>query len=255
MKNVLRRVKICIKFILAATLGRLLNIFYKFNCPLVLCYHGISNSTFNDINNITLEQFIYQVNLLKCLNYEFVSLSEFEKYLYLNKLNKKHCLITFDDAPSSFLRAARYLAKENIPFAVFICTRYANSENGYWCNWEIFKEIEEKMAVEFGSHSSNHHRMDKININDAFNDIMISFLEIKGKLKKTTNSFAFPYGKFSKELLSKLKENGIKPIFLTDVRKGDKYLANYCAFRRISVDYHDSKKSFLYKIKGYYRFL
>ena len=255
MQNIVIRVKVSIKFILAATLGRLANIICKFNSPLILCYHGISTLCFNNINDITLGQFITQIKLLKHLNYEFISLREFEQYLNLNKLSKNYCLITFDDVPSSFMHAARYLARENIPFAVFICTNYAESKLGYWCNWETLKEIEENMSVEFGSHNKHHHRLDKININDACNEVKQSLLEIKSQLKKTTNSFAFPYGKFSKKLLAELKEIDIRPIFLTDVRKGDQYLSKYYAFRRISVDYFDSKKSFLYKIRGYYRFL
>jgi len=68
-------------------------------------------------------------------------------------------------------------------------------------------------------------------------------------------AFAFPYGAFNLNLLEELNKSKIYPLLLTDTLMRTETIRKYNAFRRISVGLYDSKKIFISKINGRYRFL
>jgi len=169
-----------IKFVLAQSLGTLINKVVPFDEPLILNYHGISlnNQNASDINDVKYEDFMAQIRMLQILGFKFLSLSEFIELYNKGELTSSHCLITFDDVPLSFLSAAKFLAFNNIPFAVFICVAYANSKNKYWCTWEDLKKVEAFSKAEFGSHSIYHRRLPKVKLADTLKEIEQSFDDI-----------------------------------------------------------------------------
>ena len=247
--------KFITKKLLALSLGRVFNYLYPRELPIILNYHGIADRIINgSIFDVEYKEFISQIHYLASLNFRFISLSKLI-YLLKNKgLESNYCLITFDDCPHSFLKGAEYLTKLNIPFAAFICYDYAE-KNGNWCDWNILREIEEYMPIEYGSHGIFHRRFDKLAVFEACKEIKESFVIMKKYLKKVTRTISLPYGKYSVELLENINKIGIDAIFLTDVRKKDKKLLKYSAFPRIPIDKRDTQKTFIYKIKGYYNYL
>jgi len=179
--------KFITKKLLALSLGRVFNYLYPRELPIILNYHGIADRIINgSIFDVEYKEFISQIHYLASLNFRFISLSKLI-YLLKNKgLESNYCLITFDDCPHSFLKGAEYLTKLNIPFAAFICYDYAE-KNGNWCDWNILREIEEYMPIEYGSHGIFHRRyiinrdpkIDLINKIKNFLNLIYSYLNFR----------------------------------------------------------------------------
>jgi len=166
-----------IKYMLSQTLGMLINMAIPFEEPLILNYHGICLNEENprDINDVRYKDFTVQIKLLQALGYKFLSLTEFSEAYKESRLTPAACMITFDDVPRSFIKAAEYLSRDNIPFVVFVCVAHANSDNGNWCRWDDLRKVASFSKAEFGSHSVYHRRLSKVNLEDASKEIEESF--------------------------------------------------------------------------------
>ncbi len=251
------RIKQYTKDILATTVGTMLNVVFSFEEPLVLNYHGITDVDDFDmkyVNDVRYRDFVKQITILRELKYNIVSLNEFIHLSEDGELTASHCLITFDDVPASFCKAADYLISQNLPFAVFVCSDYANKGKPNWAGWDLLKNIDKTGMVGFGTHSTSHPNMKELDVNSVHNEIEKSMKIVKSNLVHVNDVFAFPYGQYSRSLIDTTRKVGIDFVFLTDCKLGRQTLARLSAFRRIPIGSYDSERIFMKKIRGKYRY-
>ena len=137
--------------------------------------------------------------------YNFLNPEDFDKNFFKVKKNKK-ILITIDDGFSSFYENAwPYLKEKKIPFILFISTE-AIGKNGYM-NWEQIKEIEKESFAFIGNHSHSHEYLLEFGIDEFKNDILKSIGIFKKNLGYNPIYFSYPFGEFSLEQTSFIKEH------------------------------------------------
>ena len=137
--------------------------------------------------------------------YNFLNPEDFDKNFFKVKKNKK-ILITIDDGFSSFYENAwPYLKEKKIPFILFISTE-AIGKNGYM-NWKQIKEIEKESFAFIGNHSHSHKYLLEFGIDKFKNDILKSIEIFKKNLGYNPIYFSYPFGEFSLEQTSFIKEH------------------------------------------------
>jgi len=156
-------------------------------------YHRFEENKYPS-TNIRLDDFKSHINVIKELNFEFISYEQFNKYINTKDSNKK-ILLTIDDGFSSFYKNAwPILKKEKIPFIIFINTESIGSY-GYM-SWEEIKEISEFDFVHIGNHSHSHEYLVDKSDDEIKKDIKISMKLFEEKLNHKTKFFAYPFGEY-----------------------------------------------------------
>ncbi len=156
-------------------------------------YHRFEENKYPS-TNIKIADFKSHINIIKELNFEFISHKQFKSYID-KKDNKKKILLTIDDGFSSFYKNAWPVLKKNkIPFIIFINTESIGS-NGYM-SWEEIKEISEFDFVHIGNHSHTHDYLVDKTDQEIKEDIITSIKIFQKKLNHKTEFFAYPFGEY-----------------------------------------------------------
>ncbi|MEF3280194.1 MAG: polysaccharide deacetylase family protein [Elusimicrobiota bacterium] len=174
----------------------------------VLVYHKIGyppkDSKLKELW-VTPERFEKHILWLKKNGYKAIVFSELLDYYKNNKPVDNIVLITFDDGYENNYRYAypilkKYDSKGNI-FVVYNTIGnvniWHNPETEAWQNMatkEMLIEMSESGVIEFGAHTMNHPRLEKIPLEDAAWEIRESKKQLENLLGKEIISFAYPYG-------------------------------------------------------------
>ena len=177
---------------------------------IVLMYHRFEENKYPS-TNIKIADFIKQIDLIKKNDFKFVNAKDFEKVL-LNHKSEKKILLTIDDAFKSFYdQAWPILKKYEIPFILFVNTREVGS-NGYM-NWQQIIEISKEKFVHIGNHSYSHeYLIDKKN-EEIISDLNLAIAGLKKKLGYNSPFFSYPFGEYSKNFKTIVKDLGFKYAF------------------------------------------
>jgi peptidoglycan/xylan/chitin deacetylase (PgdA/CDA1 family) len=177
---------------------------------IVLMYHRFEENKYPS-TNIKIADFIKHIDLAKKNGFIFIKADDFENHLAKNK-NQKKILLTIDDAFKSFYdQAWPILKNKKIPFILFVNTREIGS-NGYM-SWEQIKEISKEKFVHIGNHSYSHdYLIDKAN-NEIINDINLAIRDFKKNLGYNSPFFSYPFGEYSNNFKSIIKNFGFQYAF------------------------------------------
>lgn len=157
----------------------------------------------------TEETFEKQIKGLKELGYHFISYEDLVQYKEGNKpLYKNSCLLTFDDGCDDvYYNAYPIMKKYEVPFTMFVITDSIERDGSV--TWEQLKEMQDSGLGLIASHSTMHIEFDKLTPEETLQDVELSYEIIEEKLgKQKIKVFAYPYGLYKDEQLSKLSENG-----------------------------------------------
>jgi peptidoglycan/xylan/chitin deacetylase (PgdA/CDA1 family) len=177
---------------------------------IVLMYHRFEENKYPS-TNIRINNFIEHLNLIKENQFEFVNPNHFEKTL-LKEKNEKKILLTIDDGFKSFYEHAWPILKEQeIPFVLFVSTREVGS-NGYM-NWTQIAEIAKEKFVHIGNHSFSHEYLVDQTNEDIIYDINRSITDFKNNLGYNTPFFSYPFGEYSNNFKTIVKDLGFKYAF------------------------------------------
>lgn len=179
----------------------------------VLGYHGVlpkEKNTSNDPLIIDAELFEKQLKFLKRMNYDTMTLDEFNCWKK-GKCEKKHksVLITFDDGyQNNYEYAFELLKKYEMNAVVFCVGDHIFSNNEIFMDLETIKESVDKYPnIEFASHSYNlHHRGDR-GYESVTKDINLMKKVIE------TKYYAYPYGEHNPGYIKALMDNGYELTF------------------------------------------
>ncbi|MGD9678471.1 MAG: polysaccharide deacetylase family protein [Vulcanibacillus sp.] len=218
----------------------------------VLMYHHI-DPTFKSSATIPPELFEEQINYLVSKGYNFISMSQFEDYLYKNaEIPKNSVLITFDDGYRSYFEYAYPVLKEyNISSTNFVIGEWIDKESGLSrLTSSDMIELANDSIVDLQSHSYLLHKKTaelkpylttNISIGGVYETQVEYYNRIKSDLEKNKNdieavttdkvySFAYPYGAYNISSINALKETGHTLAFTINKgiinRKSNPYLLN-----------------------------
>lgn len=178
----------------------------------IFVYHDIvknESEVVYDYMQTTKDVFENQINGLKNLGYEFISYEQLQKYKNNEiQLNKKSCLLTFDDGYKGVYENAYPIAKKyNIPFTMFIIT-----DNMYMdsvISWDNAKEMQDSGLVTIASHSTNHPEFTSLSVEEAVNNVNDTYKRIEENLgEQQVKIFTYPYGLHTEEQNDALWKEG-----------------------------------------------
>lgn len=179
----------------------------------ILSYHSIANDGWRF--SIDYDQFIRQVDYL--LKYfEPVNLDD----IYLFTCGKKSSVkssfaITFDDGYRDILKLKNYFRKKGIRPAFFILSDHAKANRKELGTHREFLNKEEiKSLVNdgwiLGCHSATHSDFSTLSREEVYKEVIGSKKQLEKELGCDVNYFAYPKGRYSKEILDLVKKAGYK---------------------------------------------
>ena len=109
------------------------NLYSQDKSIIALMYHRFDDNRYPS-TSISKENFLNQINYLKSEQFNFLPLSDLVSFFQGDSnLPDKSIFITIDDGYKSFFENGfPILKKENIPFTVFISTKFVSSSYGMW---------------------------------------------------------------------------------------------------------------------------
>jgi len=235
-----------------------------FNClqyrkVLVLAYHRVLPEA-QDTLAVSTEQFTRQINFLRRKKYLFLNAETFYRRFVAGTepLNRKVCLLTFDDGYRDNLQyALPVLRKYKIPATVFVTVnKIGGKEPYYWdlknhtefnrddlpLNWPELKRLQ-KAGWTIGSHTLAHYELTRLSADEAARELTLSKTILEKKLGVRVNTVCYPRGAADERTLELARAAGYKLGFRTNARAG-----GFLAFPRVGVYAHDNFLRFLLKL-------
>lgn len=175
-------------------------------------YHDIVDNESQikyDYMQTTKDTFENQIVGLRNLGYKFITYEDLKKFKNNEiELNKKSCILTFDDGYEGVYKNVFPIAKKyNIPFTAFIITK--NMGNTGVFTWEEAKEMQDSGLVTIASHSIDHPEFTKLTTEEAVKNVNDSYKIIEEKLgEQKTKIFTYPYGLYTEEQINELEKEG-----------------------------------------------
>lgn len=194
----------------------------------VLCYHQFTSWDEEDakdkkrknIFSISAKKFEEHLKFLKDNGYNVISMKKFLSYLDgVDSLPDNSVIITIDDGyRSAYDIAFPLLKKYGFPATIYIYSVFFGGRNNL--NKNIIKEML-KYNIDVGSHSWTHPVLTKRKRSWS-DEEYLAFLEkevikskifLESKLKIPVETFAYPYGLYSKEVCYIVKKAGYRAAF------------------------------------------
>ena len=173
-------------------------------------YHRFEENKYPS-TNIKIADFIKHLNLIKKNQIKFINPNDFETSL-LNKKKERKILLTIDDGFKSFYdQAWPILKKEKIPFILFVNTREVGTK-GYM-DWDQIKEVSKEKYVHIGNHSYSHEYLVDMKNQEIIEDINIALSDFKNNLGYNSPFFSYPFGEYSNNFKTIVKNLGFKYAF------------------------------------------
>jgi peptidoglycan/xylan/chitin deacetylase (PgdA/CDA1 family) len=159
----------------------------------ILCYHSVDEPEMG-VNDVSERRFREQIELALERGYRFVAPSQIAR----GEGSERDLAITFDDGRKSMTtHAARILAEYNIPWTLFIVTRWTEqketSPDSPIVSWKDIEALRSS-GVEIGSHSQTHPDFGRIEDDQLADELIGSRRIIEKRLGFSPTSFAIPLG-------------------------------------------------------------
>ena len=185
----------------------------------VFVYHR-----FGDLNypstNIPLSRFREHLEILREENFAVLTLGEVvDRLLNGTPLPERCAVLTVDDAYRSFLTGAFPLLREfGVSATLFVSTDTVGGND--YLDWSELQTLQ-SMGIEIGNHSSSHSYLVNHKNSESRtewrdrvrDDIERAQKLITHHLGETPELFAYPYGEYSNDLISIVKQLGFKAAF------------------------------------------
>lgn len=159
----------------------------------------------------------------------------------------KSVVITFDDDYFSMYRILLPIVKEyKCPVTLFVYTDGISNPGKGGLDWKMLREMD-KNGIDIQCHSISHKDLSAVEINVTYSsgktlyeELYISKAVMEKNLGKSISYFAFPYGRYSLELLEFAKYAGYEKVFSTDYGPNIITRDNFCLRRHhIKNSYSD----------------
>ncbi len=185
-------------------------------CAVILQYHHVSDST-PTITSISPTLFEKHLNIIEKNNFQVWSLPKIVQFLKRQKdLPNNVVAITFDDAfLNIYDNAFPKLQARNWPFTLFVSTQPIDEKNRSYMSWDQLREMTSHGGT-IANHTHSHVHLVRQRIDetlDAWRDRTrweISHAEkrLSAELGERPKYLAYPYGEFTAEIETIVKEMG-----------------------------------------------
>ena len=173
-------------------------------------YHRFEENKYPS-TNIKNDVFLKHLKEIKNLGLEFIDYQQFKKIIKTS-VNKNYLLLTIDDAFESFyLNAWPILKSKKIPFILFVSSREIGKK-GYM-TWDNLKELAANDFVTVGNHSHSHDYLIDWEDNKIKSDLETSIKILKKNLGYSPEVFSYPFGEYSINLKTIIKNLNFKFAF------------------------------------------
>lgn len=203
----------------------------------VLMYHHVTDGFVNVPHSCRcpVKVFEHYLDDYAQRGYEFVTVDEALAILEKGENSKPFCVVTFDDIPDDvYYNAFPILKKRNIPFTIFVTTKYVDwkePETGEsYITREHLLDLDKDALCTVGAHTTTHPMLR--NVGNAKEEIAENKAWLEALLGHTVDCLAFPYGKHS-------SVSG-------RIQKIAKEVGFRCAFGTIDAPITDMSKSSLF---------
>jgi len=157
---------------------------------------------------------------------------------YKSLSGRKEVVITFDDDYLSMYRILLPVVKEfNYPVTLFVYTDGISRAGQGGLDWGMLREMD-KSGIDIQSHSISHSDLSAILTHggygsgrELYEELFLSKRIIEQNLNKRVEYFAFPYGRYSLELLELADYAGYEKVFSTDYGPNIITRDNFCLRR------------------------
>ena len=221
----------------------------------IITYHKISPQKEFGLTTISPEVFSKQIDFLYQSGYQAITFEEYSKNP--DNCPQKPIIISFDDTYQCVNEYAFPIMKErNFKGVLFVLADYIGKYN----TWEAFpvqrkfkhadnEEIIEmaEYGFEIASHGLTHSCLPYLSSENISNEVNESKSKLEKLFRKKLITFCYPYGKYSKKVISRLQKSDYK--FATSNINFDT-LSNYTIKRR-SIYSSDSFFDFSDKIMNH----
>lgn len=245
----------------------------------VLMYHHILKDR-NRWNNYVISPDMFEQDLkyIKSNGYTTISIAELMDFLKnQTPLPEKPILITFDDGYESMYEYAfPLLQKYQMKAVISIIGKYTDlyssevtkSVSYSHVNWEQLRQMQESGLVEIGNHTYDMHHNDggRKGIRKLESETIAQYRqklsedlgalnqEIAKELGKSTSIFAYPFGSFSQDSESILKELGFQVVLTCEEKvnhltSGDYTSSDLLKLKRFNRPSSISTEKFFEKFK------
>ena len=229
----------------------------------ILMFHSIASMPKGTVMrslHVPPKLFKLQMWLLKIMGYQGLSMSKLQPYLIGKKVGKV-VGITFDDGfKNNLTNALPILKKMGFSATCYIISQKIGGIN----EWDLDKGIDEnplmdeseinewiENGMEIGSHSQNHVRLAKCNIDIATTEIKQSRVDLETRFGHPIKHFCYPYGNYNDEIVTITKASGYSTA--TTVNRGRvKSNNNLLTLPRIPITHRTFAHLFLMKILSKY---
>lgn len=176
-------------------------------------YHSVGNNS--AFFTVSLSNFMRQMNYIKN-KYNIIPLVELVKKIRGGEDVSGFVAVTFDDGYlDNHQNVLPIIKKLNIPITIFIPTNYIGksftTSDGVTLDILREREIDEMLKtglVSFMSHTDNHLIVTEVSLDVGRADIEKSRKKLQDLLGTNIGVFAYPKGKYNKEVIYYLKNSG-----------------------------------------------
>jgi glycosyltransferase involved in cell wall biosynthesis len=224
----------------------------------VLMYHAFSEGEEGDRYVISRRRFARQLRLLRALRYRVLGFEELARLLRAGEAPPpRSVVLTIDDGYADNLEIALpLLARHRAPATLFLVSRRLGGWNEWTSRGAVAKrpllsveEVERIRGewVAIGAHTRTHPRLTEIERERLADEIAGSGEDLEALLGQPVPTFAYPYGKFDREVVVAAAEAGYAAACTVEsrlARLGDDPLE----IPRLEVRGSDSRRTFLRKL-------
>jgi peptidoglycan/xylan/chitin deacetylase (PgdA/CDA1 family) len=118
------------------------------------------------------------------------------------------------------LRSSGFAEKAEMMETLYRSMPFKNNKHDkdYWLQMTTtqIKELSKSRFASIGAHGYFHNDLARININDAEAELINSKKYLENIIEKSVNSFAFPYGSYTPEVVSVAKQTGYNQLLAMD---------------------------------------
>lgn len=186
------------------------------SAAIILQYHHVATNT-PASTSVTPAEFRQQMQLLKQQGMQVVGLDQIIDHLTQQKTMPDNWVaVTFDDGFANVYDNARPILKEfGYPYTMFLGPALIDRREGPVLTWQQIKTMHAEGAI-IANHSSYHHHLAVPDAGETLaqwrervkQDILLAHQQLKDQLGVERRWLAYPYGDFSAELETLLRDMG-----------------------------------------------
>lgn len=183
----------------------------------ILCYHQVRDYRSSDSKTardyiVPVSTFRQQMQALADSGYQSILPGELYDYLTTGKsIPPKSVMITFDDSRADQVTAALPELNRHGFKAVFFIMTVALNKPGYMSREQVKQLADEGHVI--GSHTYDHKNVKTYTPDDWVDQVQKPSIQLQTITGKPVEYFAYPFGLWDKDAISRLKDHDFKAVF------------------------------------------